>query len=271
MKTVGTLFPNMTFSGAPLELDQVSALIRRFMAWIRAGLVSWNAEDWSPYVYPIFILQDATPKPTKKGLEGENQILLKVVLPSLPPELRFTEATIEKVFSHDLGYLESEFYRFSPYGAFLYSSSYPRLSSYIDEVIVPIIGRFRQSQATLETLNGVLDSRIGKLSRSANITEGFRTIAELRESVLSILSETDFGQVFKQRAEASESLVRIFGVRTMEGAIQRKVDILNSIIDSINQRQIQKAADASARTNLLLTFIGLALAAIGVILAIPHL
>jgi len=270
LKMIGTFFVIVRLSGTSFNLDQASALIRRCMTWVRTVLSSNDANDWIPFTYPIFILQGSQPSPTKKGLNEDKEILKKVVLPSLPPELRFGESSIDNIFSHDIGYLESDFYKFSSYGALFYSANYSRSNNYIDEVMVPIVGRLRQAQATLETLNEVLDSRIKRV-RSNNVAEGYRTVADLRESVLTILSDTNYSQVFQQRAEVSELLIRIFGVRSMERVIQRKVKILNSILDSINQKQIEKATAASDRTNILLTILTLVVAVVGVLLTIPPL
>lgn len=270
LATVETFFFIVNVSKTPLELDQVSALVRRCTAWVRSVLSQYDANLWIPFVYPVFILQESQPAPTKEKLASDSEILRSAVLPSLPPEFRFAESSINSEFSADIGALESDFYRFSSYGALFYSADYSRPNNYIDEVMLPTVGRFRQAQAILDALNSVLDSRIEDF-KSRDVDQVYGTVSDVRESVLRVLGDTDYSQVFRQRAEVSELLTKTFGVQAREGVIQRKLEILNSILDSIKQRQAEKATAASDRTNLILTIITVVLTAIGVLLAIPHL
>lgn len=253
---------------AVYDVNKLATFEKLCIDWVKMCLTNTNATEWIDYIYPILIITKSDPPLTTPDIRNNmNSIATQLILSRVPNTLFFNNDAISKLISADFGYLETDLYKFSLYGCLIYDRNYSISSKqYIQDYLIPYVAKIRTVQLFLEYLNNILNEKI-PISIKDKMNQNENLVFQLREISLRALATIEYPKSHTHLADVSEVLRKIFYIEKLQSEIEKKIDVLNSMLERIsNVREV--------RHNRTMTTIGIIISIISVVvsaLAIPKL
>jgi hypothetical protein len=261
----GAMVSHLEISGENLSINDVSSFFAAFNRWVKKTLVINRAEKWLRDLYFVLLISGTVPQITSKTLEDNRELQSDLIMAAVSPKnLPFTNRAILEMSSRNLGYLATNFYKFSPYGALIFDSLYRESKDYVESIIVPIIARTRATQVLFEFVNQYLVDELGKLTEKS-AREHWEKLTILRETVLKALAGCETSRSMVQLVNLSNILWKQFGIDKSMNSVQYKIEVLDSLLSGLIDERLKGFERRISFVNVLLSLISVLLA----LLAIP--
>jgi hypothetical protein len=256
-------------------LSQLNNFLSTCLAWVVMALRTNKAKEYITYIYPALIPLSTIPDLTQYRADPQYLSQLILSMGKVPSQLQFSKVGITRVISKEFGYLETDLYRFSPYGCLIYDKNYRASKDYIESYVLPAIAKIRGTQASFERMNEILNHEIENMQKSTikNLQESYEYISGLRVSSLNSLAKAEFSRTEPQLTEVSDELRTIFGISKLQASMEKKIEILKSFLERLTADRASRFERRLSRFNMLLAIISVLLAASALppILKILHL
>lgn len=249
-----------------LSLSRVEDIARAFVRWIRASLGKYCENPWSKNPYSTIVIWRTTPQIQPSEIQRDSILQTRLMTCSLPINLKFSSNSVMGLSSNNLGYLEADFYKFSPYGGMIFNVDYPAAKQYIDSTLIPLVSNVVAIRALFDYLNSYMAEKMK--SMISDPKKHSNKLTDLREIVLKSLAFAEVSPNYVQLTKIVESLKNMLNFDSVEKSLNNKLQFVDSILQRISDDREKSLNDKISYLNVILAIFGVIGTILGVIIAL---